>query len=103
MYYFGSQAYDQLEILLYIVAGLFAVEFVTYPFDLIKRRIIIQNCGDYAEYKYKSLINSISTIYREEHISGFYKGAFLKFINFGVRKIIFFTSLSYYNEYTKNK
>ena len=103
MYYVALQAYDQLEILLYIVAGMFGVEFLTYPLDLIKRRIIIQNCGDYAEYKYKSVINCISKIYREENVSGFYKGAYLKLINFGARKIIFLTGLSYCNEYTKDK
>ena len=102
-YYLGLQAYDQLQLFIYIVAAMSIVEYLTYPFDIIKRRLIVQNCQDYSDFKYKSILNCISKIYREEHISGFYKGAFLKSLNYGVRRILFLTSLGYYNDYTKHK
>jgi hypothetical protein len=103
VYYLGLQAYDQLQLFIYILAALSFVEYLTYPFEIIKRRLIVQNCQEYSEFKYKSVLNSIAKIYREEHISGFYKGAFLKCMNYGVRRLLFVTSLGYYNDYTKPK
>lgn len=55
------------------LSGISAVSF-TYPTDLIRRRLQIQNSFDKDIPKYNGIIDCIKKIYKQEGIKGFYKG-----------------------------
>lgn len=98
LFYIGKNAKDNLDFLIYIVCAVSAIEYATYPFHLIKRRLITQTC-EYSVNKYSGVNNAIKTIFKDEHIYGFYKGAYLQFIVFGIRKILFLSIYSLYINY----
>ncbi len=51
------------------------VSIVTYPLDVIRRRMQMKGAlGN--KFPYSSTPNAIATIYRREGVAGFYKGVF---------------------------
>ncbi|CAG9855635.1 unnamed protein product [Phyllotreta striolata] len=54
--------------------------FLAYPFDTVRRRMIMQAVVGKANIKYKNLPHCWKTIYKEEGIRGFYKGSLANMI-----------------------
>jgi hypothetical protein len=88
IYLLNLQKWDQLQQLLSLLAIVALAEGVSYPFDLIKGRFMIQGYNDVG-VRYSTLAGSVKKIYQEEHINGFFKGGLMKAVNFGLRKGLF--------------
>jgi hypothetical protein len=88
LYLLNSQGMDQLQQFLTLLGIVAVAEAVSYPFDLIKGRLMVQGFNS-IQVKYDSLVDCVRKIYREEHLCGFYKGGLTKAVNFGLRKGIF--------------
>lgn len=50
--------------------------FISYPFDTVRRRLMMQSGRKTTEIVYRSTLDCWSTIYKSEGGRGFYRGAF---------------------------
>jgi len=93
---------DLLDIYFELTVSLVTLEFLLFPFDTLRRRKIIQRHESVGIEKYTDFKQTVRTIYKEEHIAGFYRGCFLKFSLLMIRRMLFFLTYNYTSSYTPN-
>lgn len=85
---------DDFSFFIYLLGVKFGIEYLTHPLEVIKRRFMIQGQGN-TGMEYKSITHAIRTIYINEHINGFFKGAWTKIFTQGSRYLLYYIILSY--------
>jgi hypothetical protein len=98
LYYISMKSFDQLELFGYLLGSMALSESMSYPFELIKSRYMIQGHND-CEIKYFKLRDTIKQIYLEEHLNGFYKGGMMKVVNYGLRRGLFIGISGYISKF----
>ena len=80
---------------------MFAVT-ITYPSDLIRRRLQLQGF-DSSVPTYNGIIDCLIKIYRQEGIKGFYRGLLANYVKTGPTVAIQFWTIEYLNSLLNNK
>ena len=93
---------DLLDIYIELTVSLITLEFILFPFDTIRRRKIMQVHENVGIDKYTDFRQTVRTIFKEEHIAGFYRGCILKFSINLLRRMLFFAIYDYTLNYTPN-
>ena len=83
------------------LSGMFAVT-ITYPSDLIRRRLQLQGF-DSSVPTYNGIIDCLIKIYRQEGIKGFYRGLLANYVKTGPTVAIQFWTIEYLNSLLNNK
>jgi hypothetical protein len=92
---------DDLSLLSYLIPSMMLVEFITYPIELLKYRFMVNRSLNGDKLIYRNIKDAVKKIYLEEHISGFFKGAFTKLINLLIIKSFYLYTVDYYIPYLK--
>ena len=79
------------------MTGIFAIS-ITYPTDLIRRRLQLQGYDSHVPV-YKNSFDCIKKIYQKESIYGFYRGIIVNFVKTGPMLSIQFLTIDILNDY----
>lgn len=103
-YYFNSlikNTYFDSKLVGGGLAGLFSVS-ITYPTDLIRRRLQLQGF-DKTVPKYNGILDACRKIFKYEGITGFYRGLSATWLKTGPAVAIQFWTIETLNKYLKNE